>query len=126
MAAEGIGWMGIQTGRFDEMQRFLAAVLGAEPAITEPGFRLWSLRNGDLVELFAPGSKPTFRAGPVVGFLVDDLDAARDAVSRAGGTEVGGYGPNEDGYVSVHVAGPDGNVYELIHDPMHEVRGSHT
>ena len=124
MTAEGIGWVGIQTERFDEMQRFLAAVTGSQPAIDEPGFSLWSLPNGDLVELFAPGSKPTFGTAPVAGFLVDDLDAARASVADAGGVEVGGYGPNEDGYVSVHVRGPDGNVYELIHDPMHEERGS--
>ena len=124
MAAQGIGWMGIQTPSFDEMERFLAAVIGAGPATVEPGFRLWSLPNGDLVELFAPGSKPTFGAGPTVGFLVDDLDRARDAVEAAGGTVVSGYGPNEDGYVAIHVGGPDGNVYELINDPQHEERGS--
>ena len=35
---------------------------------------------------------------------------------------VGGYGPNEDGYASVHFRAPDGNVYELTYDPDHEGR----
>lgn len=124
MTAIGIGWMGIQTERFDEMRAFLAALVGAQPSIDESGFSLWSLPSGDLVELFEPGKKPTFGAGPVVGFLVDDLQAARAALEEAGAVVVGGYGPNEDGYVSVHLRAPDGNVYEIIHDPDHEGRAT--
>ena len=53
MKLRGIVWMGVQTQRFDEMQAFLRRLAGADPGIEEPGFALWSLPNGDLMQLFA-------------------------------------------------------------------------
>ncbi len=124
MPARGLVWMGVQTDRFDEMDAFLRAAIGAAPPVEEPGFRLWSLPNGDLVELFAPGHHPDFGPGPVVGFHVEDLEAARREVIAAGGEVVGGYGPNADGYASLHIKAPDGNVYEIVHDPDHAKRAT--
>ena len=124
MRVRGLVWMGVQTARFDEMSAFLRALTGATPGIEESGFNLWALPNGDLVELFAAGRKPSFGSGPVVGFLVDDLEAARRDVEAAGAVVVGGYGPNEDGYRSIHLRAPDGNVYELVHDPQHAERAA--
>ena len=98
MRVRGLVWMGVQTARFDEMSAFLRALTGATPGIEESGFNLWALPNGDLVELFAAGRKPSFGSGPVVGFIVDDLETARRDVEAAGAVVVGGYGPNEDGY----------------------------
>ena len=117
MNVRGIVWMGVQTERFEEMQAFMATLLGSAPPVTEAGFALWDLPNGDLVELFAQGRKPAFGSGPVVGLLVDDLDAARRDLEAAGAEIVGGYGPNEDGYEAVHFRAPDGNVYEVVRDP---------
>ena len=124
MPARGIVWTGVQTEEFEATERFLSALLGAEPSVQETGFRLWSLANGDLFELFSPGHQKGFGTGPVVGIQVDDIDAALDAVENAGGVVVGGYGPNEAGYRSIHVRGPDGNVYELVHDPDHDRRAA--
>ena len=124
MGVRGIVWMGVQTERFDEMAAFVRALTGTPPPVEEPGFNLWSLPNGDLIELFAEGRKPTFGAGPVVGFLVDDLQASRTEIEAAGAVIVGGYGPNDDGYEAIHFRAPDGNVYELVHDPGHERRAA--
>ena len=114
--------MGVQTDRFEEMGAFLQTLIGTPPPVTEPGFALWDLPSGDLVELFAKGRKPTFGGGPVVGFLVDDLDAVRRGLEATGAEVVSGYGPNEEGYQAVHLRAPDGNVYELVHDPGREAR----
>ena len=122
MNVKAIVWTGVQTDRFEEMRAFLGALFGVPPPITDDGFALWDLPSGDLVELFAPGSKPAFGSGPVVGFLVEDLAAARREVEAAGAEIVGGYGPNEDGYEAVHFRAPDGNVYELVYDPARETR----
>jgi predicted enzyme related to lactoylglutathione lyase len=122
--ARGIAWTGVQTDRFDETERFLRALLGGHPNIQEPGFRLWTLANGDLFELFAPEHQKGFGTGPVVGIQVDDIDGAVASVVAAGGVVVGGYGPNDAGYRSVHVRGPDGNIYEVVHDPDHEQRAA--
>ena len=124
MTVRGIVWMGVQTDQFHEMATLMRALTGTPPAVDEPGFNLWSLPNGDLLELFAEGTKPTFDATPVVGFMVDDLEASRRDIEAAGATIVGGYGPNEAGYESVHFRAPDGNVYELVHDPQHEARAN--
>lgn len=122
MKLRDIVWMGVQTDRFDEMAAFMRGLAGAEPAMTEPGFALWALPSGDLIELFAPGSKPSFREAPVVGFLVDDLEASRRDLEAAGGEVVSSYGPNEDGYATYHFRAPDGNVYEIVRDPKREER----
>lgn len=122
MKVRGIAWVGIQTDRFDEMQVMLSSVFGVAAPVQEEGFALWNLPNGDLVELFANGTKPTFGTAPVVGFQVDDLDAARGDAERAGAVVVGGYGPNEDGYASTHLRAPDGTIFELVLDPSHETR----
>ncbi len=122
MRVKGLAWVGIQTDRFEDMQAMLAAVLGVPPPVQEEGFALWSLPNGDLVELFANGTKPTFGMAPVVGFQVDDLEAARKDAERAGAVVVGGYGPNDDGYASLHLRAPDGTIFELVLDPAHETR----
>ncbi len=116
--------MGVQTERFDEMRTFVEALTGAAPRVEEPGFALWNLPNGDLVELFAKGRKPAFGTGPVVGFQVADLDASRREIEAAGAEIVSSYGPNEAGYASFHFRAPDGNIYEIVHDPDHETRRS--
>jgi catechol 2,3-dioxygenase-like lactoylglutathione lyase family enzyme len=120
----GIVWTGVLTGHFDEMAAFMQTLTGEPPGISEPGFRLWALPDGDLFELFAPGHKPAFGAGPVVGFLVDDIAESRRDLEAAGAEIVGGYGPNEDGYEAIHFRAPDGNVYELVHDPARERRAA--
>ena len=122
MRVQGIVWMGVQTGHHEATAAMFRALFGEPPSIERPGFALWSLANGDLVELFAAGTKPPFEAAPVVGFQVDDLAAARRAIEAAGAVVVGGYGPNESGYESIHFRAPDGNIYELVHDPDHEAR----
>jgi predicted enzyme related to lactoylglutathione lyase len=122
MKVQGLVWLGIQTERFDEMAAFMATLFGTPSPVQEPGFARWSLANGDLVEIFTAGDKPTFGSAPVVGFRVADLDAARRDIEAAGAQVVSGYGPNEDGYETVHFRAPDGNIYELVYDPQHEAR----
>lgn len=123
MKVRGIVWMGVQTDRHNEMTGFLRRLFGAEEDITEPGFSLWALPDGSLVEVFAGGTKPPFEGAPVVGFRVDDLAEARRDLLAAGAEIVGGYGPNESGYASIHFRAPDGNIYEVVEDPDHETRG---
>ena len=118
----GIAWTGVQTRNFDGMAAFMERLMGAPAPRQEPGFRLWSFPDGDILELYAYGAKPTFGEAPVVGFRVDDLAAGRALLEELGAEIVSGYGPNEDGYETVHFRAPDGNVYELTYDPDHERR----
>ena len=120
----GIVWMGVQTSEFDAMATFMERLMGTPAPRQEPGFRLWSFPDGDLIELYADGTKPSFGNAPVVGFRVDDLNAGRRLLAELGAEIVGGYGPNEAGYETVHFRAPDGNIYELTYDPDHERRAS--
>src|SRR5688500_9445888 len=117
MRVLGIVWTGVQTANFDAMATFLERLFGTEAPHQDPGFRLWSLPDGDIVELYAEGTKPPFGTAPVVGSRVDDLEAGRDLLEQIGAEIVGGYGPNADGYAPVHLPAPDGNIYELPHGP---------
>src|SRR5687768_16559871 len=94
MRVLGIVWTGVQTTNFDDMAVFLERLFGTEAPRQEPGFRLWSLPDGDIVELYAGGTKPPFENAPVVGFRVDDLDAGRELLEGLGAEILGGYGPN--------------------------------
>jgi len=78
--------------------------------------------NGDKLEIFGPtGPQPAyqFAAAPVVvGFLVDDIEAARNELAAAPGVELlGELEVMEDGYAWQHFRAPDGLVYELTFDP---------
>jgi catechol 2,3-dioxygenase-like lactoylglutathione lyase family enzyme len=118
----GIVWTGVQTREFDQMAAFMERLIGTPAPRQESGFRLWSFPDGDILELYAYGGKPSFGDAPVVGFRVDDLPEGRARLEELGAEIVGGYGPNEEGYASVHFRAPDGNVYELTYDPDHESR----
>jgi YD repeat-containing protein len=120
----GIVWTGVQTPNFDAMATFMERLMGVPAPRQEPGFRLWSFSDGDIIELYADGTKPSFANAPVVGFRVDDLEAGRRLLRELGAEIVGGYGPNEDGYETVHFRAPDGNIYELTYDPDHERRAT--
>lgn len=122
MRVLGIVWTGVQTRNFDDMATFMEGLIGIAAPRVDAGFRLWSFPDGDILELYAEGGKPTFGDAPVVGFRVDDLVEGRARLEDLGAEIVGGYGPNEDGYASVHFRAPDGNLYELTYDPDHERR----
>ena len=73
-----------------------------------------TLANGDTVEVFEAGEPEHrhFTTGPVVGFLVDDVEAGR-AELQAAGIELLGTVQRGGGMVWAHVRGPDGNVWEI-------------
>ena len=85
MDVRGIGWAGVRTERFAEMRALLTRIVG-DPRVDEDGFAVWRLPNGDAVELFGADDPEHrhFSTGPVVGFQVDDVDAARAELEAAG------------------------------------------
>jgi len=81
----------------------------------EPAFTVLLLPNGDKVEVFGPGDRDHefFDAGPVAGFLVDDVRGARAELEAAGISFIGRVHEADDGGTWSHFRGPDGNVYEV-------------
>jgi catechol 2,3-dioxygenase-like lactoylglutathione lyase family enzyme len=106
-----LGWLGTLTDRDEELVAFYRDVLGLPLIHTEPGCRIFSLPDGSLVEVFGPdfSGRDHFQTGPVAGFVVDDLAAAREEMLQRGVELLGEPGPTWQ-----HFRGPDGNVYELV------------
>src|SRR5690348_7055424 len=119
MQVRRIAWLATQTERFDEMVRLFHEVMGLPLIEDEPGSAVMQLPNGDFVEVFQPGEQgyPYFSTGPVAGFLVDDIDAARAELEAAGVELLGPVGRLSSGYAWSHFRAPDGNIYELVSKP---------
>jgi catechol 2,3-dioxygenase-like lactoylglutathione lyase family enzyme len=112
----GLAWLGTRTERFAETATFFGDVLGLPVLLERPGQVVFGLADGGAVEVFAPDEPEHrhFTTGPVAGFLVDDVDAARAELAAAGLELIGPAGRgDEPGEVWQHFRGPDGNVYEL-------------
>jgi catechol 2,3-dioxygenase-like lactoylglutathione lyase family enzyme len=114
MEIRRLSWLGIRTGRLDEMARFFEGVLGLRPALREPGRVLFLLPNGDPIDLFDEGMERYrhFDTGPVVGLMVDDVDAARAELEAAGVADLGPV-QRAEGFAWAHFRGPDGTLFEL-------------
>ncbi len=114
MQIKRLSWLGIRTDRFEEMTSFLEHALGLRREIAEPGRAMFRLPIGDPVDVFDADDERYrhFTTGPVVGFLVDDVEAAR-AELEAAGAELIGTVQRGNGFVWAHFRAPDGNLYEL-------------
>jgi hypothetical protein len=121
---KGIRWLGVGTERVSLMRSFAIDVLGlrVEGEDTEHFVEL-ATADGTKFELFgrpAVAESPwLFESNPVVaGFLVDDIEAARDELARAPNVELlGELHVLPGGYAWQHFRAPDGHVYELTADP---------
>jgi catechol 2,3-dioxygenase-like lactoylglutathione lyase family enzyme len=121
---KGIRWVGIGTERVSQMRSFAIDVLGMTVVgeDTEQFVEL-DTADGSKFELFGPAavtdSPWLFESNTVVaGFLVDDIEAARDELARAPDVELlGELHVLPGGYAWQHFRAPDGHVYELTADP---------
>jgi hypothetical protein len=121
---KGIRWLGVGTESVSQMRSFAIDVLGlkVEGEDTEHFVEL-AMADGAKFELFGPAavadSPWLFESNPVVaGFLVDDIEAARDELARTPNVELlGELRVLPGGYAWQHFRAPDGHVYELTADP---------
>lgn len=122
MDVKGLSWLGVRTVHNQEMIDFFRNVLGLRPESEESGFVAFRLPNRDVVEVIAPddSAHTFFTTAPVVGFLVDDVDAAKKEMEVEGveffDEEVQ---RADDGNAWAHFRAPDGNVYEITSGPKY-------
>jgi catechol 2,3-dioxygenase-like lactoylglutathione lyase family enzyme len=114
MKVTKLTWAGTRTDRFDATVEFFGSAMGMELADRQEGFAAFRLPDGGKFEVFGPpeSDHDFFTTGPVVGFGVDDVDAARAELERAGAKFIGPV-RGEGDYKWSHFYGPDGNVYEI-------------
>ena len=113
---KGLSWVGTRTERYSELVTFYREAMGLEVDHEEEDFIVFKLADGSKVEVFGPSDRDHlhFDTGPVAGFEVDDIQAARERL-EAGGAEFIGpvrrWEPTDEAWS--HFRAPDGNVYEL-------------
>ena len=114
MEIRGITWLGTRTDRSREMVAFLRDVLGMREDHEDPTMTVLRAPSGDTVEVFTPEDRDHefFTTGPVAGFLVESVRAARVELEGAG-VELLGEVRSEGGWSWQHFRAPDGNVYEV-------------
>jgi predicted enzyme related to lactoylglutathione lyase len=114
MEIKRLSWLGIRTEKFEEMTSFLEHALGLRKEIAESGRTMFRLPIGDPIDVFDSADERYlhFTTGPVVGFLVDDVEAASAELEAAGGELIGPV-QRGDGFMWAHFRAPDGNLYEL-------------
>ena len=124
MKVRGIRWIGVDTPDVAQMRSFAIDVLGMRvDGQDTPEFVELAMGDGAKLELFgspAVADGPwLFESNPVVaGFLVDDIEGAREELARTADVELlGELRVMPDGYAWQHFRAPDGHVYELTADP---------
>jgi len=113
MEVRGLSWMGVRVADLPAAAAFFER-LGLEHERTEDDMAVFKAKNGDTVEVFGHGDTDHrhFDTGPVVGFEVDDIEAARRELEAAGARFIGATGRG-GGMAWAHFRGPEGFVYEL-------------
>ena len=125
MEVKGLVWVGTRTAEYGVTVCFFRDELGLRATHEQTHFAVFRMPNGDTLEVFGPSDTDHahFDSGPVVGFLVDDVAAARAQLEEAGTVDL--LGPLRSwpgGTASQHFRAPDGNVYEVV-GPLMTVDG---
>ena len=115
MNAEGIGFIGIRTDRFDEMVTLFRDLIGLSVVREAPGATWFRLGTDAELHVYADtdADHAFFTTGPVVGLKVENVQATRDRLEEQGMemlTEIERAG----GAAWCHFRAPDGTVLEII------------
>jgi catechol 2,3-dioxygenase-like lactoylglutathione lyase family enzyme len=119
---KGLVWVGSRTEHYGQMVRFYRDALSLPLEHEEGEFALFRLPDGSKAEVFGPSDieHTHFTTGPVVGFVVDDVESARGSLGAQGIEFIGPVHEWEPtGEAWSHFRAPDGNVYEITHGPKH-------
>ena len=127
MKVLAISWLGVHVDDVSTLLPFFRDVMGLHVTEQRRQFVVFDAPNGDTVELFGRGGpQPPHqfaRNEIVAGFLVDDIEAGRKELARAGIELLGKLEGEAGGYRWQHFRGPDGRTYELCFDPVRVARG---
>ena len=124
MRIHRLGWLTTYTDKHAEMRTFFSEVLGLPINVDEGTFtQLGPMADAehDYVEVLStddPDSEfeATHFDGPVAGFVVDDVVAARKELEAAGVEILDDirWSTRREGYGWFHFRAPDGHIYGLM------------
>jgi catechol 2,3-dioxygenase-like lactoylglutathione lyase family enzyme len=123
MLVKGIHWLGVCAADWEASTAFYRDVLGlsvrgegVQSSPSDAGARFMELAaaNGDFVEVFGDGLADRELFGsPMIGFLVDDVVAARAEMERKGAAFIGPVGRGGRWEWS-YFRTPEGHVHQLL------------
>lgn len=115
MSIKGLTWLGTRTARFTELCDFYEKVMGLTPVIATNERHVYRLPNGEAIAVLAEhfAGHEHFTTGPVVGFLVDDIEVARAEMESVGVEFLSPVSGVQGEPRWSHFRAPDGNVYEI-------------
>jgi hypothetical protein len=127
ISVQGIGWVGTRTPYFDDTVTFFRDVLKLPLTIQSSQFAEFTLTGGERLGIF--GSKlpeTAFMKGPMMEFVVADVEEARSQLEGAGVQFIGDiHGNANTGIAWTEFWGPDGHPYGLTSSaqerPQHRV-----
>jgi catechol 2,3-dioxygenase-like lactoylglutathione lyase family enzyme len=116
MKVTRLGWMGVKTRQFDQMNTFYRDVLNLDVLSIDDKSGRFKLGNGTEVHVYGQLDKDHdfFGSGPVVALEVDNFAVARTRLLSAGIKFVYEEPQRASGKIWQHFIAPDGNVYEII------------
>ena len=116
---KGIVWLGVRTKKFDKLLDFYQNKMSLPVVHEASGFKALELPNGNRIALISEEYKSEdsndykhFSTGPVVGFLVENIEEAKAEMEAEGIEFIGPIGESDDSKWA-HFRGVDGNTYEL-------------
>ncbi len=115
MRVHGLTWLGLRTAQFEEMVKFFRDVMGMEQIREESLIAGFQMMDATQMEVYDKEEEfhSFFTSGPVVAFLVDDVDEARLTMEEAGIEFIGPI--QRAGDISWnHFKAPDGTVFEIV------------
>ena len=119
---KGLVWVSSRTDHYEQMAGFYRDTLRLPLELEDGEFAVFRLPDGSKAEVFGPSDTEHthFTTGPVAGFLVDDVETAREVLEAEGIEFIGPVHEWEPtGEAWSHFRAPDGNVYEIVHGPKH-------
>lgn len=118
MKVKGYSWVGVGTDDFDSTLAFFTRVIGLSPAaVDDRGVAILSVSDGQVLEIFGPGTRGReLTSPPVVAFEVEDVAAARDEL-LLNEVEILGEIGSWNGFEWLKFRGPDGHVFAVQKTP---------
>ena len=118
MHIKGFSWLGVGVEDFRSALSFFEDVLGLKRMIVdERGVAILEVADGQLLEIFGPGTNGSeLNSPPVAAFEVEDVDAACEEL-RARGIELVGDVGRWNGFEWAYFRGPNDYLFSVKRTP---------